>query len=268
MGWFTRKVAVTFIDDASGETFARSDMQPENLPETFAKQTTLHLGDEDWSVVDAVPQTRAEYVKSGALTLRLRRVLKMNPADILFSLPTICDQIEKCSEEPLTGDELVLLEDDWRQFEFVSHSLAATVEEEIVKIREIYKSQKVGPGFRKLHLRQKLYPPIITSITLADIDAAFGNSLAFSGVCYKGALSPIQSAFSFKTPGGMHSYGMVNGDNVCALAFAHDPASSKDDAAIFAKFADSFSLDLVNWCRCVRASADDNLFKELLTQAA
>ena len=74
MGWFSRKVAVTLIDDATGRTFATSEFPPADLPESFEIETTLHLGDADWSVVHAQPLTRPEYTKSGSLTLRLRRV--------------------------------------------------------------------------------------------------------------------------------------------------------------------------------------------------
>ena len=64
MGWFSRKVAVTLIDDATGAVFATTEMPPADLPESFAIETTLHIGDADWSVVHAVPQTRPEYTKS------------------------------------------------------------------------------------------------------------------------------------------------------------------------------------------------------------
>ena len=92
MRWFSRKVAVTLIDDATGRTFATSEFPPADLPESFEIETTLHLDDADWSVVHAQPRTRPEYTKSGSLTLRLRRVEKVDPSKILFSLPSICDR--------------------------------------------------------------------------------------------------------------------------------------------------------------------------------
>ena len=73
MSWFSRKVTVTFIDDATGAAFASSKMPPDNLPESFEIDTTLHLGDDDWSVVHAEPHKKAEFTKSGKLTLRLRK---------------------------------------------------------------------------------------------------------------------------------------------------------------------------------------------------
>ena len=65
MAWFSLKVEVTFIDDATGEPFGVTQIPPDDLPESFELDTTLHIGDDDWSVVDAQPSTRAEYAKSG-----------------------------------------------------------------------------------------------------------------------------------------------------------------------------------------------------------
>ena len=109
MGWFSRKVdavAVTLIDNATGATFAQSQVPPENLPETFARDTTMHLGDEDWSVMHADPQTRTEYSKSGKLTLRLRRLEWVDPKSLLYSLPSIRDRLPAVAEAGLAGSEL------------------------------------------------------------------------------------------------------------------------------------------------------------------
>jgi hypothetical protein len=38
-------------------------MPPDDLPESFEIDTTLHLGDSNWSVVHAEPQTKAEFTK-------------------------------------------------------------------------------------------------------------------------------------------------------------------------------------------------------------
>jgi hypothetical protein len=82
MRLFSRKIQVAFVDDATGETFAKTEMPPANLPESFEIATTLHLGDADWSVVHAQPKTRADYTKSKSLILRLRKIEKI-PADAI-----------------------------------------------------------------------------------------------------------------------------------------------------------------------------------------
>ena len=104
MAWFSRKVLVTFVDDANNAVIATSNMQPENLPESFKIDTALHLNDADWSVIHAEPQSRKEYTKSGTLTLRLRKVEKMAVDSIYYSQLDITERFD---------DNLNLGADDW-----------------------------------------------------------------------------------------------------------------------------------------------------------
>ncbi len=85
MSWFHRKVDLTLVDDATGAVFASSMMLPDELPDSFKIDTTLHLGGDDWSVIRAEPEMKAEFTKSGKLTLRLRKVQTMAPEAISFS---------------------------------------------------------------------------------------------------------------------------------------------------------------------------------------
>ncbi len=94
MGWFSRTVLVTLIDDATDAAFATTKIPPADLPESFEIETTLHLGEVDWSVVHAEPRTRVEYTKSGALTLRLRKVEKIAPEAISFSQLDITERFD------------------------------------------------------------------------------------------------------------------------------------------------------------------------------
>ena len=94
MSWFSRNVLVTFIDDATGEKFAESEMPPANLPDSFAEETTLHIGDDDWSVVHAEPMSKTEFTKSRTLTLRLRKVELVDPEALSFSQFDITDRFD------------------------------------------------------------------------------------------------------------------------------------------------------------------------------
>ena len=94
MGWFSRKVLVTLIDDATGAAFVTTEMPPGDLPESFELETTLHLGGADWFVVHAQPRTREEYTKSSSLTLRLRKVEKIATQAISFSQVDITERFD------------------------------------------------------------------------------------------------------------------------------------------------------------------------------
>lgn len=104
MGWFSRKVLVTLIDDATGAAFATTKMLPTDLPESFEIETTLHLGEADWSVVHAEPRTRKAYTNSGSLTLRLRKIEKIATNAISFSQLDITERF---------GDNQKLGKEEW-----------------------------------------------------------------------------------------------------------------------------------------------------------
>jgi hypothetical protein len=265
MGWFSRMVAVTLIDDATGAPFATTEMPPADLPESFEVETTLHLGEADLSVVHAEPRTRPEYTRSGKLVLRLRRVEQVNLSDILFSLPSICDRIPAVGAAPLAGDECVLHEDDWRQFEFVSRQLAVESDAEIAAIHRIHEEERASVGWRKLHVRRQPDPPITAPLTRRRLDDAFGG-LSFRGVSFRGAGSPIVSGFSFRAADGLECYGAEDGGRVTVLGIIQDvpaspPVRSADALALISR---EYDLDLVHWCRCVRASPDTPQFRHLL----
>ena len=107
---------MTLLDDVTGAVFASSKMPPVDLPDSFKIDTTLHLGDDNWSVIHAEPQTKAEFTKSGKLTLRLRKVELMDPRAIRFSQLDITERFD---------DNQSLAADDW----IATTPLNATIED-------------------------------------------------------------------------------------------------------------------------------------------
>jgi hypothetical protein len=260
------RVTVTLVDDATNEILGVADMAPEELPETFERPTTLHLDDADWSVIEAVPLTRAQYTQSGSLRLRLRRVEKVDPRKLLFSLPSICDYIPGLGDEPVSGADCLLAEDDWRQVELVSRSLASEADEEIEAIRRIHEEAKAEVGWREIHVRKHPEPPIVEELTLADIARVFHDEFVLAGVSYHGATTRIKDGYSLTTPDGLRLYGVVTDGRVTVVGIAGRPvASGSGSVECLATLAKEFDLDLVYWCRCARVAHDDPLFGRLLT---
>lgn len=240
-----------------------------DLPESFELDTTLHLGDEDWSVVDAEPRSRAEYAKSKTLTLRLRRIEMMGPGDILYSLPSICDAVPGLNDQPVSGNEFILAEDDWRQFELVSNELAHEVDEEIRKIRLIHENSADEAGWREIHVRSKPEIPLVCNLGLTDLASALNMSAEPRGVAYLGASSQIADGYAFQA-NDFTVYGVTLNGNTRTIAF--DQYSEKGPSAELIGRLKSLSheldLDLVYWCRCARVGPDDPLFDSLLTNDA
>jgi hypothetical protein len=261
-----RRVAVILINDATGAPFATVKLPPADLPESFELETTLHLGDIDWFVVEAQPRTRQEYSKSGTLTLRLRQIERVDLDSILFSLPSICDRLPPVGGGALAGDECILAEDDWRQLELVSRQFASDTDAEIAAIRRIHERERADVGWRKLHTRSRPDPPIAGLLTLKHMERAFGGTVKFRGVSYRGASSSIVSGYSFRAPDGLECYGLAEDGRVMVLGIVQEelvpPPTLSADALI--EIAREFDLDLVHWCRCGRASWDSPLFRHLL----
>jgi hypothetical protein len=186
----------------------------------------------------------------------------------LFSLPSICDRLPEVGAEAPLGNELVVGEDYWRQFELVSGQFAADCDAEIVAIRRIQEQSRSESGaLRAIHVRTRPDPPIAAALRLDDLSRAFGGMQA-RGVSYGG--SPIRWGYSLRGADGLQCYGIAESGRVTVLGIVQDtasPARSRSANAIIG-IAREFDLDLVDWCRCVRTSWDDPRFLELLLGAA
>lgn len=255
-------ITVTFIDETTSEPIGTVDLPVENLPETFEVETTLTLGDARWSVMHADPATKAEFASSGKLTLRLHRIEMVDLSDLLYSLPSICDRLPGTEGTPPSADDLVLAEDDWRQFELVSGAFSEQTEAEIAAIRVIHEQQSDGVGWKKTHVRRRPDPPIASTLSRQDISRAFGKG-EFAGVCF--GRSTITSGFSFSS-GDLRCYGIEEDGAVILLGIAHGTADEATAEALV-RLAHEFDLELVQWCRCVRARWDDPPFVPMLIGA-
>ena len=265
MGWFSKKVEVTFIDDADNSIIGKAEMSPEALPESFNIDTQLDLGDSQWTVAGADPATRVEYAKNKRLVLRLRRIEIMDPKDILFSLPSICDKIPPLSEIPLTGDELVMAEDNWRQTEFVSAVYENQIASGLETIRNIREHEAVGVGWRKIDVRKVPEIPIAVSLSSNDVAQTLGIDGKNIGVTYRGARTRIESAFAFVIADGLVVYGLETTRGVAVLGFVRQTAAVPDKSVTaLSGLAKKYGFRLVDWCRCSAAASGDPLFRELL----
>jgi hypothetical protein len=84
-------VSVTFVDAGSGSLIGRTELPPDQLPDTFETATTLEIADTRYSVERAEPPRSSQFRASGQLTLFLRPIQMMAAQDILYTLPTFCD---------------------------------------------------------------------------------------------------------------------------------------------------------------------------------
>lgn len=227
-------VHVVLVDAASGKPIGQVDLQPDQLPESFAQPTTLHLGDSDWRVEHAEPVTRAEAVAAGQLRLTLRQVIEIDPAKILFSLPSLENAMPPMQDGD--GDALCIHEDDWRQIELVAPRFEPEIAAELAAIREVI-AERTGPGYPRLHVRERIPEPLTgTSLTIAEVSRGARRALRI------GDSAPIVAGgFGFDVEGGA-MYGREDAGRVVVVGVQGAAPEALHD------LARAHRLFIVDWC--------------------
>jgi hypothetical protein len=260
----TATVAVEFVDSATGECFARSDIPAPRLPATFLVDTTLSLAGEPWSVVRAEPPTAAEFRASGRLVLTLSRVTSVSPDDILYSLPTLCDRLPALAPASADLDPLQLHEEDWRQVELVSAGLVDVVQTELAAIQHVHQENAVTApdgslvGFRRLHVRTAPAVPLSPPLPEARLWELLPVHRTYPGVGFASTPGIATDSFAYAS-GPINVYGLRAGGHVGVLGFQVTGSGSEavaDAAAGLAGLMRAFSLVLVDWCRCAIVGPD------------
>jgi len=180
-------VEVNFYEGENKTPFAVSNMPVDQLPDTFELDTTLHLGDEDWRVIGAQPAEKENFKKSGKLNLYLVKstITKMDPNALLYSLPTINNDIAAVESADSMSNIAVLREDDWRQFEFIDQQNESLIEKEFSDIQGIYDNHGDGVGFKELHLRKRILTPIKnSSLNINSLKSSFPITHEYDGVAF------------------------------------------------------------------------------------
>lgn len=246
-------VRVVFIDAETGQMFARSELPAEQLPDSFAIDTTMNLGGDPWQVERAEPLTAAEAAASGQLALTVRRIQFASPKDILYSLPTICESLPDLGHDPVGSDSFELREDDWRQVELISSSRSAAIRAEFDGIGQIFAehghrdSEGRLCGFKRIHMRSitPFAEPLPWS-SLRGLLATMDN--AYHGANFRGTPNLIAGSFAYGS-GPVACYGILDGDQVPVLGLATAPGKGPVPIAAIEAVLGAFDLVLVDWCR-------------------
>lgn len=247
-------IEVKFYEGKSETPFAASNVPIENLPDSFEINTTMHLGDDDWIVLEAEPAEKSEFRKTGRLNLYMAKneITQINPNELLYSLPTINNDIAGVEHASSLENIAVLREDDWRQFEFLDQRNESIVNQEFIAIENIYKNYREGVGFKQLHLRQKIEAPLQdVKLTLNMLEASFDIVHVYEGVAFNNAAATIVGGFAMQTKDGWLLWGQVNeSGQVSALNISQTKDSSIDQIADKVDtFTEKYGLYLINWPR-------------------
>ncbi len=264
-------IRVEFINGADNSIIAVSEMPPAQLPDTFAIDTTLDIKDQKWSVQSAEPMEKAQFLKTGRLRLVLCRVTVGMPEDILFSLPTISDDIGSVHGNTLPNDAVYAIhEDDWRQIEFVATRFGSEIDQEFADFRQIWTSEKSGPGFKKVHVRKRIpNPTTASSLHLDDLKGIIPPLKRFDAVGFQRTPGIIPQSFAWSVGRQVVMWGIADADgNVFRLCLSGvpEPDQVTKISAALAMLTDRYRLHLVDWCRTTKICSDAKAFENYFAQ--
>ena len=257
-----RVIHVLYLDADTGDAISQSMVPIEKLPDSFEADTTVHMGGRgDFNVVSADPVTAAQFRRTGKLRLTLRRVkiVHLDPAaaaDVLFSLPTISDELPALApgSTKLQKRVLEMHEDDWRQVELVSTAHLPEIELHFAAIRDIYTKHRDGVGFRKIHIRGGPARPLDPRApTFADLSAITAQP-PLDGIAYRGVAGIVADSFALPLDGAFTLYGMRDQAGGLTVLGVQDLPTESAPQSIdaLAALARQHDLCLIDWCRARR----------------
>jgi hypothetical protein len=178
-------------------------------------------------------------------------VQTISPKDILMTIPTIENTFPDF-ENKTDINNLKILEDDWRQIEFVSKDQKALIDQELDSITYIFEHEmhqgKDYSVFKNLHVRRLITKPI--SLTFEKIKSYLaGAKNEVAGITVNGNSGQVKNGFSISSQ-GINYYGVKDDkDNVSVLCF-HSAGTDKDlinSIDKVSKFLAMENLYLVDW---------------------
>lgn len=243
-------VAVTLIDESTGEKLATSHVPVAQLPETFAIETSLDIAGQRYTVVRADPPTKLEFAHRKTLTLHLQKVELLNPNDVLFSLPTLCGAaLPETAVQKTAGSIIVLHEDDFRQCEYVALTHAADIAADLEAIQTIFETASAGAGWSKMHVRTRIENPLPSGLTWKDVTSRLGRIDPIAAVALGEPRRVIRGARAASMRNGIVLWTVEQRGELGCLCL-HNPAlAAPSTVAALKRLADELSLALVDWCR-------------------
>lgn len=191
-------------------------------------------------------------------------VQSINPNDILMTIPTIENTFPDF-ENNTDSNNLKILEDDWRQIEFISKDQKTLIDQEMDSIAYIFEHEmhqgKDYTAFKNLYVRRLITNPI--SVSFEKIERYLGDTKnEIAGINVNGNNGQVKNGFSV-TSQGLNYYGIKDENkNVVVLCF-YGTDSDKDLVKSIDKistFLATEKLYLVDWIH--RKIIDEKTIKD------
>lgn len=260
------KVKIKFVDELDGGIIASRRPYSWETLESFAPGATVVVGDEEWKVVETERKTQLGSRNTKALRVRLRPTENLAFGEEVYFSPTVWGTLPNLEDRPASGDEFLVVEDQWRQIEFVSEEQLGEVDEVLSGVQLARENVTDYGGWREQYVRSGPANPITQELKLEKLRLALNSEFGVAGITYPGAPSPIKGGFCLLVEDDLPLYGLAAEGEVRVLMVETFPESSPKAETVdrLRVFAREFGLHLVNWSEGLRVSPEDSRFGSLL----
>jgi hypothetical protein len=177
----------------------------------------------------------------------------MNPQDILFSTPTIANDMAPLEETDLpTADDVVFHEDDWRQVEFFPRARASEMQEKLTELKAFEAANRAQSGWRRVYVRTLVDTPVISGPLAIDrLARTLGAPVGGAPLLFQSPnilVGRISNGFSVPVGDGVSLYGFSNASGIAVLGADLRPGSDHGRLSdVFRTLSRSDDLVLVDW---------------------
>src|SRR5271166_2815826 len=188
----------------------------------------------------------------------------IDPGNILYSIPTLCESTPAVDQLPRPGVCRSLHEDDWRQIEFVSLANRAHIQKELESLNSLKQQYRSGPGWTSVYNRREHPTPLAsTGVRFADMPPLSSSALWLGSGPPWGGL--VRGGFALSDSSGWFLYGQRTPDgDIIQLALLYSASTmSAAMAKILSRLCSNSELILVDWfgAAVVDTSSADTVLK-------
>lgn len=249
-GLFPKRIKVTLVDAATGNSLGKHKIPAELLPSAFNRPITLEINNINWRVLEADPVLADDFLFTKKLTLQVQDAANVDPAQLKFSLPTICSEFPVTGAASLCHDFTLKIEEaDWQQIEFLPLIQAGIIEEAVKTVESILNGQP-NPllGYERQYIRDNVLQPGLT-IPWEEFCALLINPV--KGNVFFNNAGFVQNGFAVRSDSYTY-YGILENDLIRTLCL-HQFDWADDE---FMRVLSLYELSLVDWCNASRISAE------------
>lgn len=246
---FPQKINITLIESGSEKLIGRFKVPSAVLPTAFDRPTTLLVNNVYWRVMAARPLSADDFLYSRKLQLHVLPVTGAAPDRYYWptrsgEVPLVEDAVAPAGSLPVTVDRR-----EWMQWQFLPLQQSSVVDEALANIRSVLDGQ-ANPllGYEQQYVRTGIGQPGL-SIPWERLLAVLNHPVHCPLVAETG--QGVKDGFCVRSDSYTY-YGIVCNGLIDALGITGMEYVDEELMNVMG----AFGLQLVDWCRVSRISAE------------